>query len=82
MEPDVAGKVIDAYRSSPLLGALFLLNVLIFVGAGWYLWDKETKTGKFIMQMQEDAKELRLEAMRLAASCATRPSFSDVAPRR
>ncbi len=34
---DVASKVVDAYKTSPLLTGLLLLNLIIFVGAGYYL---------------------------------------------
>lgn len=67
---DIAGKVLDAYKAHPLLGALFMLNVITFVGFGWYLWDKDTKTARFVMQMQSDMKDVRIEAMRAALECA------------
>lgn len=67
---DIAGKVLDAYKTSPLLGALFLMNVLTFVGFGWYLLDKEGKTAKYVLQMQADMKDLRIEAMRATLECA------------
>lgn len=69
MNDVVASKIIDAYRASPLLGALFMLNVLTFAGFGLYLWDKEGKTARYVLQMQADMKELRLEAMRVASEC-------------
>ncbi len=66
-------KLIDAYRVNPMLGALLILNLATLGGFGWYLWDKETKTAKYVLMMQADMKELRLKAMDIAAQCSSRP---------
>lgn len=69
---DIAGKALDAYKSNPMLTALLILNVTMFLGFGAYLWDKEGKVAKYIYQVQSDMKELRLEAMRSATDCLRR----------
>lgn len=66
MLPD---KLVDAYRVNPMLGALLILNLTTLGGFGWYLWDKESKTAKYVLTMQADMKELRLKAMEVAAQC-------------
>lgn len=66
---DVAGKVLEAYKANPLLTALFLMNVLTFVGFGYYLIDKDDRVAQYVLKMQDNMKELRLEAMRLTAQC-------------
>lgn len=77
---DLAGKVVDAYRAHPLLGALFLMNVITLLGFGFYLWDKDTKTAKYVLQMQADMKELRIEAMRATLECAHQPQPQYILP--
>ncbi len=63
-------EIVDAYKASPMLGALLALNLTTLGGFGWYLWDKETKTANYVLTMQADMKELRLKAMEVAAGCA------------
>lgn len=66
---DIASKALDAYKSNPMLTALFVMNLVTFLGFGWYLLDKEGKTAKYVLQMQADMKDVRIEAMRTAAEC-------------
>jgi hypothetical protein len=61
------------------LTAIFLLNVVTLIGFGLYLWDKDSKTARYVLQMQADMKELRIDAMRVAMECA-RPT--PLPPRR
>lgn len=77
---DLAGKVVDAYRANPLLGALFMMNVITLLGFGGYLWDKDSKTAKYVLQMQADMKELRIEAMRATLECAHQPQPQYILP--
>lgn len=62
-------KVIDAYRVNPMLGALLILNLTTLGGFGWYLWDKETKTAKYVMTLQGDLRDLRKTAIDTAIEC-------------
>lgn len=79
LSEDIASKALDAYKSNPLLTAIFLLNVTTFLGFGAYLWDKENKVAKFIYQVQADMKDLRLEAIRATSDCwrntSNRPQY-------
>lgn len=63
-------EIVEAYKVNPILGALLILNLAMFGGFGWYLWDKETKTARYVLTMQSDMQELRLKAMEVAAGCA------------
>lgn len=62
--------MLDAYRAHPMLTAIFLMNVITLIGFGLYLWDKDGKTARYVLQMQADMKELRIDAMRVAMECA------------
>lgn len=36
MTDEIAGKIVDAYKASPLLTGLLLLNVAVIIGFGWW----------------------------------------------
>ncbi len=58
MSNDVAGRIVDAYKTSPMLTGLLLLNLLIFCGAGWYLNVVQDRTANYVKQRDQDLKEL------------------------
>lgn len=62
MTDELAGKVLDAYKSSPLLTGLLLLNIGLFIGMGWYVVKVQQATGVFVSELQR-------ELITLATTC-------------
>lgn len=58
MTDELAGKVLEAYRTSPLLTGLLLLNVGLFLGMGWYVVKVQQATGVFVSEMQREMLDL------------------------
>jgi hypothetical protein len=63
MTNEIAKQIVDAYKTSPLLTGLLLLNVAIFCGMGYYVMKVQAGTGVFVAEMQKElvalAKECR-----------------------
>ncbi len=62
MTDEIAGKLVEAYKTSPLLTGLLLLNIGLFCGMGWYIMKVQAGAGEFI-------KELQTEVIELAKTC-------------
>lgn len=54
MTDELAGKVLDAYKTSPLLTGLLLLNIGLFLGMGWYVVRVQQATGVFVSELQRE----------------------------
>lgn len=61
MTEEIAGKIIEAYRSNPLLTGLLLLNVGVFIGMGWYIMKVQAGTGIYVTKLHEDLVALAKE---------------------
>lgn len=58
MTDELASKVLDAYKTSPLLTGLLLLNIGLFIGMGWYIVRVQQATGTFVSEMQREMLDL------------------------
>ena len=58
MTDELAAKVLDAYKTSPLLTGLLLLNIGLFIGMGWYIVRVQQATGVFVSEMQREMLDL------------------------
>lgn len=58
MTEEIAGKIVDAYRTSPILTGLLLLNVGLFLGMGWYIVKVQQATGVYVSEMQRELLDL------------------------
>jgi hypothetical protein len=62
MTDELAGKVLEAYKTSPLLTGLLLLNIGLFIGMGWYIVQVQNNAREFV-------KDLQTEVIALAKTC-------------
>lgn len=62
MTDEIASKIVEAYKTSPMLTGLLLLNVGLFLGMGWYIVKVQAATGIFV-------RELQAELIDMAKSC-------------
>lgn len=62
MTEEIAAKIVDAYKTSPMLTGLLLLNVCLFLGMGYYVIKLQHGTGVFV-------RELQAELIDLAKTC-------------
>lgn len=58
MTDEIASKIVEAYRSHPLLTGLLLLNVGLFLGMGWYIVRVQQATGVYVGEMQRELLDL------------------------
>jgi hypothetical protein len=66
---DVASKVVDAYKVNPMLTGLLLLNLIIFVGAGYYLNTVQQRTYEYIKERDMREHERTQKMMDMASKC-------------
>lgn len=72
MTEEIAGRIIDAYKSSPLLTGLLLLNVLIIGGFGWWDHNRTNKVEAFIQQQIAKQEALQERLLQMARGCVGR----------
>ncbi len=58
MTDEIAKHLVDAYKTSPLLTGLLLLNIGLFLGMGWYIVKVQQGTGAFVSEMQREMLDL------------------------
>ena len=64
MTDEIASKLVDAYKTSPLLTGLLLLNIGLFLGMGWYIVKVQAATGAFVSEMQREMLDLAKQCRR------------------
>ena len=62
MTDEIAGKILEAYKTSPLLTGLLLLNIGLFLGMGWYIIKVQSSAGEFV-------KDLQTQVIEIAKTC-------------
>lgn len=62
MTEEIAKHIVDAYKTSPVLTGLLLMNVGLFLGMGYYIIKVQQGTGVFVREMQ-------IELIELAKTC-------------
>lgn len=70
MTEELAGKVLEAYKTSPLLTGLLILNILTFAAFGWYTVKKDGEVGSFISTLMVEQKSLQKELIDLSRKCS------------
>ncbi len=66
---DVASKVVDAYKVNPMLTGLLLLNLIIFVGAGYYLNTVQERTYNYIRDRDNHEFERTQKTFDMLKNC-------------
>lgn len=61
MTEKIAGKIIEAYKSNPILTGLLLINVGMFIGFGWYIMKLNAGTGVYVTKLHEDLVSLAIK---------------------
>jgi hypothetical protein len=69
MTEDMAGKIVEAYKTSPLLTGLLLLNVGIIGGFGWWEHTRTAKVEAFIYQQIQKQEQLFERIVTMAQDC-------------
>lgn len=72
MYEEISEKALDAYKASPLLTGLLLLNLALLLGFGWFLKGKNEQHEALVTRMLDEEKQFRAELLQVAISC--RPS--------
>lgn len=66
---EIAGKIVEAYKTSPLLTGLLLLNVAIILGFGWWEHTRTNKVEAFIYQQIQKQEALFERIVQMAQDC-------------
>lgn len=72
MTDEMAGKIVEAYKTNPLLTGILLLNVLTIMGFGYYLLKKDFAVGEYVKLVRADQKELENKLIDLAVKCGNK----------
>ena len=72
MTDELAGKVLDAYKTSPLLTGLLILNVLLIAGFGWWEHPRTNKVEAFVQQQLAKQEALQERLIQMARDCVGR----------
>ena len=73
MTEEIASKIVEAYKTSPLLTGLLLLNVAIIFGFGWWENNRTTKVEMFIRDQLVKQENLQEKLFHLAQRCGAKP---------
>lgn len=69
MNDFVAGKILDAYRASPLITGLLMLNVGLALGFGWWEWRRVERVDAFVQQQLAKQDALQERLLQMAKHC-------------
>ena len=69
MTDEMAGKVLEAYKTSPLLTGLLILNLVFLLGFVWFLKGKNEQHEALIDRIMEEEKVFRSELLQSYLSC-------------
>jgi hypothetical protein len=58
MTEEIAKQIVDAYKASPMLTGLLLMNVGLFLGMGYYIIKVQQGAGEFVREMQVELIDL------------------------
>lgn len=58
MTEEIASKIVEAYKTSPLLTGLLLLNIGLFLGMGYYIVRVQQSAGALFTEMQREMIQL------------------------
>ena len=66
---DGLNALLEAYRRSPLVTGLFLLNILSIAGAGWALNESDKRNIAYLEARDKDVSQWRLTALEMVSHC-------------
>lgn len=69
MTDEIASKLVDAYKSSPLLTGLLLLNVAVIIGFGWWEHRRVNAVDAFVQQQLAKQEALQERLVQMAKDC-------------
>lgn len=69
MTDEIAGKIVDAYKASPLLTGLLLLNVAVILGFGWWEHRRVGAVDAFVQQQLAKQERLQERLVQMAKNC-------------
>lgn len=69
MTDEIAGKIVDAYKASPLLTGLLLLNVGLAIGFGWWEYRRVNAVDAFVQQQLAKQEALQERLVQMAKDC-------------
>ena len=69
MAEEIAGKIVEAYKTSPLLTGLLLLNLVLLVGFGWWEHRRVAAVDAFVNRQLEKQEQLQERLLGMAKDC-------------
>lgn len=69
MNDQVAGQIVEAYKTSPLLTGLLLLNAAFLAGFGYYLIKKDRDIAGYVVMVRADQRALEQKLIDIALQC-------------
>ena len=69
MTNEIAGKIVDAYKSNPLLTGLLLLNVAVIGGFGWWEYKRVNAVDVFVQRQFAKQEALQERLLEMAKNC-------------
>ena len=69
MNEEIAGKIVEAYKTSPLLTGLLLLNALIVGGFGWWEYHRVNAVDAFVQKQLAKQEALQERLIGMAKDC-------------
>lgn len=69
MTEEIASKIVDAYRSSPLLTGLLLLNIAVIGGFGWWEHKRVGAVDAFVSKQLAKQEALQERLIEMAKNC-------------
>jgi hypothetical protein len=71
---EVAKGTLEAYKTSPVLTGLLLLNLVFLISFGWFLMKKNEAHEALVARILDEEKVFRTELIQAATSCNPLPS--------
>jgi len=69
MTDELAGRIVDAYKASPLLTGLLILNIGTIIGFGWWEYRRVTAVDSFVQAQLAKQDALQDRLLQMAKHC-------------
>lgn len=69
MTDELAGRIVDAYKASPLLTGLLILNICTIVGFGWWEYRRVGAVDAFVQKQLAKHEALQERLIQMAKEC-------------
>ena len=69
MTDELAGRIVEAYRTSPLLTGLLLLNIATVLGFGWWETKRVAAVDGFVQKQLAKQEALQERIIQMAKEC-------------